>query len=396
MTRGRILLLAVASGVAVGNLYFPQSVSPSIASGLDTTPAAATLVVPAVQFGYAAGIFLLVPLGDRMSARMLLGLMFAATGIGLFTAGRAPGLALLVATSALIGITTTAAQVIAPFAAGQAPAQRRGTVLGLLLSGSTAGILAGRVAGGAAADWVGWRAVYTGAAALALAMAGALVWRLPRTAPPAREGRYVTLLAAPLGLLKREGELQRSCFYQATVFASFSAVWTGVALLLTGPTYGFTTHAVGLLGVVDVAVLAAAPLAGHLSDRIGSDPVNVAAMGGALVAGLVLLAGTAGGTGGLVALAAGALLLDVCMQSGMVANHNRIFALSRDARSRLNTAYMTCVFLGGALGSWTSTRAYALGGWTGVCLLVVGLSVLGLAGHAVHRRRARTAARVRA
>ena len=187
-------------------------------------------------------------------------------------------------------------------------------------------------------------------------------------------------------LLRTEPELRRSCFYQATVFASFTAVWTGVALLLTGPVYGLGTRAVGLLALVDIGVMACVPFAGHLADRLGPDPVNVFSMAGTLAAGAILLGGAGGGTIGLVALALGTLLLDVSMQSGMVANHTRIFALRSDARNRLNTAYMTCVFLGGAAGSWLGVRSYVQFGWPGVCGLVACLAALGLAAHVTVER----------
>jgi predicted MFS family arabinose efflux permease len=393
MQRGLIALLAVACGAAVGNLYFPQSISPSVASGLGVRPAAATLVVTAVQIGYAAGIFFLVPLGDRIPHKTLILSMFGATAAAMLAASVAPALWALVAASAVAGVSTTSAQVIAPFAAERTAAPRRGAVLGLLLSGSTAGILFGRAVGGAAADLLGWRGVYLAAAAVAVTMAAVLAAAMPRSMPSARPP-YGELLAEPLRLLRREPELRRSCFYQSTVFAGFSAVWTSIALLLTGPGYGYTTRAVALLALVDLAVIVGAPLAGHLADRRGPDPVNVFSMLGTLAAAGVLLAGAAGGASGLVALAAGVLLLDLATQSGMVANHTRVFALDPEARSRLNTAYMTCVFLGGATGSWLGARAYVGLGWTGVCGLVAVLAVLGLASHVTfERRRARRALR---
>lgn len=61
-----IFILALTCGVAVGNIYFPQAVSPLVADGLGVSPDSAALVVTAAQFGYAAGNFLLVPLGDRL------------------------------------------------------------------------------------------------------------------------------------------------------------------------------------------------------------------------------------------------------------------------------------------------------------------------------------------
>lgn len=71
-----------------------------------------------------------------------------------------------------------------------------------------------------------------------------------------------------------------------------------------------------------------------------------------------------------MALAAGLLLLDVAVQCGQVANQARIFALRPDARSRLNTGYMTCAFLGGRAGSWLGARAYARWDWGAVCAVI--------------------------
>jgi predicted MFS family arabinose efflux permease len=108
-----------------------------------------------------------------------------------------------------------------------------------------------------------------------------------------------------------------------------------------------------------------------------------------LVSAAVLTAGAWGGVPGLTALVVGTLLLDVAMQSGMVANQTRVYALRPDARSRLNTAYMTCSYLGGSAGSWLGVRAYGQVGWWGVCALVALLTVLAIARHLVelHSRR---------
>jgi hypothetical protein len=52
-----------------------------------------------------------------------------------------------------------------------------------------------------------------------------------------------------------------------------------------------------------------------------------------------------------------------------VANQTRIFGLGAQARSRLNTIYMTMYFAGGALGSALATLAWARWQWDGVCVL---------------------------
>lgn len=277
-------------------------------------------------------------------------------------------------------MTTVAAQVIGPLAAGLVAADRRGAVLGTLLSGSTGGMLLARTFGGTLGERLGWRAPYLAAGAVALLLAAVLTRALPVTTPTARRP-YAALLAEPLRLLRTEPELRRSCLYQAAAFGAFSAVWTCLALLLTGPAYGLGADAVGMLALVGAVTMLCTPYAGRLVDRTGADRVNLGCLLGVLVSAAVLAAGAGGGAAGLAALAGGTLLLDVSMQSGTVANLARVYAVRPDARSRLNTAYMTCAYLGGSGGSWLGVRIYGRAGWQGVCALVALLAVIALARH---------------
>ncbi|MFG2749077.1 MFS transporter [Streptomyces xanthophaeus] len=388
MSRRLVLLLAVTCAVAVGNLYFPQAVGPLIASGLDVPADAASLVVTATQIGYTAGMVLLVPLGDRFRHRPLIVVLLCLTGLALLGAGCAPGLPSLIGASALVGLTTVAAQVIGPLAAGLVEPERRGAVLGVLLSGSTGGMLLARTFGGTLGERLGWRAPYLVAAAVAFVLAAVTAYAVPSTppTPPAERRPYVRFLTEPVRLLRAEPELRRSCWYQAAVFGGFSAAWTSLALLLTGPVYGLGAEAVGLLALVGAGTMLCTPYAGRLVDRHGPGPVNLVCLLGVLVAAAVLAAGALGGPVGLAALAAGTLLLDVAMQSGTVANQSRVFALRPDARSRLNTAYMTCAYLGGTAGSWLGVRAHTAYGWPAVCALIAALAGLALVRHLSPRR----------
>ncbi|MEU0879288.1 MFS transporter [Lentzea sp. NPDC005914] len=378
MTRGMLWLLAVACGVAVGNVYFPQAVTPLVAEGLRLPPDRAALVVTAAQIGYACGIFLLVPLGDRVPYRPLITTLFTVTGSGLAVAGFAPSFGPLFAAGVAVGVATVIAPIIGPMVAGMVAPERRGAASGTMLAGSIGGMLLARTFSGAVGEWLDWRAPYLMAAGLAFVMA-VVLWRaLPKTKPHTRQS-YPDLLREPLRLLRNEPELRRSCFYQAMIFGAFSAVWGSVALLLTGPAYGYGAQAVGLLALVNAATMVATPVAGRIVDRYGSDPVNLVCMLAVIGSAVVL----AFGATELVALVVGTLVLDVAMQSGMVANSIRMYALSDTHRGRLNTAYMTCAYVGGAVGSWLGVQAYTRYGWRGVCGLVALMAVAALARHAV-------------
>jgi len=391
LSRPLILLLSIACGITVANVYFPQALSPLIADDLDVTSSSAALVATCAQLGYAAGIFLVVPLGDRLRHRGLVTTLLLITCAGLVLAGAAPSLPVLAVAGALVGLTTVIPQILIPMAAGLTAPQRRGTVTGTLLSGLVGGILLARTVSGTLGQWLGWRAPYLVAAALALLLALVMAAALPRTTPST--GRpYPTLLAASVHLLRTEPLLRRSCQYQALVFAAFSAAWTALALFVTGPEYELGTPAVGVIALVGAAGMCATPVAGRRTDRSGPDAVNLVCMIGAIAAGALLLTGSLGGPAGLVGLGAGMLLLDVAVQSGQVANQARVLALRAEARARLNTAYMTCAFLGGSTGSWLGVRAYTAFGWNGVCALVAVLAGLALLRHALRGRPVRTTA----
>lgn len=380
MTRGMRWLLAVACGVAVGNVYFPQAITPLIAEGLRISVDQAALVVTAAQIGYACGIFLLVPLGDRVPYRPLIASLFAVTGLGLAGAGIAPSLGPLFAAGVAVGTATVIAPIIGPMVAGMVAPENRGAASGTMLAGSIGGMLLARTFSGALGEWLDWRAPYLVASGLAFVMAVALWRALPQTEPHTRQS-CPDLLLEPLRLLRKEPELRRSCLYQAMIFGAFSAVWVSVALLFAGPAYGYGAQAVGLLALVNVATMAATPIAGRVVDRRGSDLVNLVCMLAVIGSAAVLAFGAAGGIGGLIALVLGTLVLDVAMQCGMVANSIRMYALSDTHRGRLNTAYMTCAYVGGAVGSWLGVRAYVHFGWSGVCGLVALLAFVALARH---------------
>ncbi|HEY4096650.1 MAG TPA: MFS transporter, partial [Baekduia sp.] len=66
MDRRLVVLLAVACGATVANLYYAQPLLDTIAGDLGVSSGTAGLLVTASQIGYAVGLVLLVPLGDLL------------------------------------------------------------------------------------------------------------------------------------------------------------------------------------------------------------------------------------------------------------------------------------------------------------------------------------------
>jgi len=376
-------LLALACAVCVAAIYFPQAISPLIAADLHVSPSAAAQTATGAQLGYAVGIFLLVPLGDRLRNRPLIVALMALTGACLLVAAAAPNLVVLLVAGSLAGVFTVVPQIIMPMVAGLVPDNRRGAAVGTLLGGLLGGILLARTFGGTLGEWLGWRAPYIVAAVIILLLGAVLAVTAPHTTPAAKHN-YPSLLAESLRLLRREPELRRSALYQALLFGGFSAAWTCLALLISSPRYGLGAETVGLIGLAGAVSVFVTPVAGRWIDRKGPDPVNTISILGAIASAVVLAFGLLGGVTGLVFLVGGLVLVDLAVQCGQVANQSRIFALKAEARGRLNTAYMTCSFLGGTLGSWLGVQAYDLFGWIAVAAFVAFVALVALTRHLVH------------
>jgi predicted MFS family arabinose efflux permease len=261
----------------------------------------------------------------------------------------------------------------------------KASTVGVLQGGLLGGVLLARTFGGVLGQWLGWRAPYLVAGVLAVLLAVVLAIALPSTASGTRRS-YPALLGTTLALVKEQPALRRSGLYQALLFGGFSAAWTSIALLLTGPAYRYGTGIVGVVALVGAASVLIVPMTGRLIDRRGPDIVNTLCFVGLGIAALVLLAGLIHGPVGLAGLIVGMLLMDVSVQSSQVANQARIFALVPTARSRLNSAYMTAVFLGGSAGSWVGVRVYLSFGWAGVCALVALAGLAALVTHISRRR----------
>jgi predicted MFS family arabinose efflux permease len=366
-----ILALAVASGLAVANIYYAQPLLAPIARAFGVSQGSAALVVTVTQFGYALGIVALMPLGDLLENRSLAARTLVVTALALFAAAFAPDFAVFLVVSVLIGLTSVVAQIVVPFAAHLAPDAERGRVVGSVMTGLLLGILLARTAASLVAAAWGWQAIYVISGVLVLGCSVMLTRMLPKRRP--ERSTYGALMRSVLHLVRDEPALRRRAVCQGMLFAAFSAYWTSVSFELISR-YGLTQTGIGIFALVGAAGAAAAPLAGWLGDR----GFGVGGSGVALTLGVaaMLLAGF--GADNLVLLAASGVLLDLAVQGHQVFSQREIYALRADARSRINTVFMTTIFVCGSVGSALSGVLLDHLGWFGVTMSAAALPFAGL------------------
>ena len=373
MTPAKTVIFAIAAGLAVGNLYLSQPLFEIIASSLGVSSSSAAMLVTVTQFGYALGIFLLVPLGDVLNLRKLIPLILSLSAVMLFGSALAPMFSVLLAALGGLGLTTVSAQLLTPLASELAEPERRGRVVSTVAAGALIGILLSRTISGLVSDLLGWRAIYGIAAGATIILAAILYKIIPRLEPRERIS-YPLLLRSVFTTVARHRAVPPTLVISAASFAVFSLFWTSLTYLLTAPPFSYSAGQIGLLGLAGLAGAFAARRAGVLHDRGWSVPAS----GGALVLlGLSLVAALATRSS-IIGLIVVIIVLDIATQANLILGQIRLLALPGSARSRLNTSIVVSNFLGGAFGSVITGPLWAFGGWNAIIIAALAINLTGL------------------
>jgi predicted MFS family arabinose efflux permease len=361
-------IMATGCAILVGNIYYCQPLLGELSRSFGVSERSAAFVNICTQAGYLLGLFFVVPMGDMISRNRLIVRMHWFAAVAMLGAALAPSIGWLKAASLLVGIATTACQVFIPFAAQLAKEEERGRVVGSMMGGLLTGILLSRTLAGFVAQELGWRGVYYVASGLMVVMALVLANALP-SEQPSFKGSYGALMQSLWHLLKSQPVIRQSSLIGASLFAAVSAFWATLAFFLEAPPYRYSLSVIGLFGVIGAGGALASPLVGRLADR--KSPLVPIRIGiGLMILGFLLLFKA---NWNILIVVAGVILLDIGVQCAHVPNLARNYRLLPEARTRLNTIYMTSYFIGGTMGSTLGSLAWNAGGWTGVCLAGLGL-----------------------
>lgn len=375
-SRGKILMMAIVAGAVITNIYCTQPILPLIAAGLRVDVTTVDLVAAAGLLGFSSGLALLLPLGDRFDRRKLVLIQIALACMLGVAAAVAHGIWALVAASFGLGIVSCVPQQLVPFAAVMSLPSERGRNVGTVVSGIMVGILAGRTIAGLIGAAYGWRAVYAAEAAFMVPVWMAAAALLPRGVP-STDLSYGHLLASLWPLARDNRPIRESMLIQALLWACFNAFWVNLAALLASGPWHLGSAWAGGFGVIGAAGAFAASLGGNATDRVGFRKVIGASIGIVTLAYLLL----SGAASSLTLLIVGVIVLDIGVQSGLVANQTRAFAVDPKAQGRINSLYMTATFFGGAVGATVSGWLMTRYGWTGIVVFGIALAMLAAAIH---------------
>ena len=367
-----VFLMAFAIGVTIASNYYAQPLLHSITHDLNIAVEHAGSIIMAAQFSYAVGLLFITPLGDKFERKHLIIILMVLSTCGLIVSALSKNLWMLIIGTSMTGLFSTVAQVLIPFAATLAKPEHRGKIVGTLMSGMLLGILLGRAFAGAISTIADWHYVYWIATGI-MVIVTLLLWSSLPTYRNTININYFQLLWSISSLYKQEPILRIRSLLAVISFALFSLLWTPLAFLLSNDPYHYSDFIIGLFGIAGAAGALGSPIVGKLSDKGKGWLATTIGLCLLLLSWLPLSFAQCS----IIALILGVVILDFSVQVTHVSNMSAIYQIRPEARSRMNTGYMVCYFIGGMLGSVGSTYLFSHYGWIAI---VVSGTILGLIG----------------
>ena len=291
----------------------------------------------------------------------------------------------------LSALFTGATQIMLPLVAEISSPERRAFNLSIVSAGPTLGILLARILSGIVTNYTSWRNVYW----LALGLQGCVIIALwlfmpdyPATNPmPIRQiiKTYPKILWSILKLYPKHPVLVQAALLSFCTFLALTSFWTTLTFLLAGPPYHYNSTDIGLFGLVGLATMLLGPIYGKYVIQPLREPL-FSVMVGKTVSLVGIVVGTYAGTHNVVGPVIQALMLDAGLMIVQVSNRVAIHAVEPQGRNRVNTAFVSVMYLGQLTGTKAGNEVYEkYGGWVAsgslsVAVIVFSFVIIALRG----------------
>lgn len=355
-------LMAIACGICAGANYYSQPLIHSVQLYFNAPATDVALTVTLAQVSYAVGLLFIVPLGDILNKTKLIPFLMFFAAVGLFICAFSLNLYMLWAGTIITGLFSVAAQILIPFATMAVRPERTGEVVGLLMSGLLVGILISTSLAGLLSNLFNWQLIYIVSGILMLMVAVVLNIRLPYI--PSSKISYFAVFKSMGLLLKEEPRLIYRSIIGAFAFATMSILFSTISILLKS-SFSLEDVMVGLVTLVGVFGALSTKKIGKIADR---GYVKQITWFGILILGSAWIFLYLGAFY-LSCYIIGFGLMNLGLALVHSSNQNVIFNLRPDAKSRVNSLYMTSYFIGGASGSALGIYAWDHGGWAMACIV---------------------------
>jgi predicted MFS family arabinose efflux permease len=269
----------------------------------------------------------------------------------------------------LSALFTGATQIMLPLVAELSTLEKRAFNISIVGAGPTLGILLARILSGIVTNYTSWRNVYW----LALGLQGCVLIALwlfmpdyPATNPmPLRQivKTYPKILWSIVTLYPKHAVLVQAALLSFCTFFTLTSYWTTLTFLLAGSPYHYNSTDIGLFGLVGLATMLLGPIYGKYLIQPLREPL-FSVIVGKTVSLVGIVVGTYTGTHNVAGPIIQALMLDAGLIIVQIANRMAIHAVEPQGRNRVNTAFVSVMYLGQLTGTKAGNEVYEKhGGW---------------------------------
>ena len=365
--RSLLWLMAIACGLCAGANYYCQPLIHSIQQYYQVPESQVALTVTFAQVSYALGLLFIVPVGDIVNKTRFIPLLMLGAAGGLLLCTFAVNLPMLWIGTIITGLFSVAAQVLIPLATMAVKPEKTGEIVGFLMSGLLVGLLLSTSLAGLLSDLFQWNVIYLVSAVMMLILAFMLKSRLPQV--PLMKMSYFAIFKSMGSLIKAEPRLMYRALIGGCAFAAMSILFSTIAVLLTSEPFKLPDVMVGVATLIGVFGALSTTKIGRIADRGYTLQLTWIGIAVLAISWVFLYYGGQS----LISYILGYGIINFGLATVHSSNQNIIFRLRPDAKSRINSIYMTTYFIGGACGSAVGVYAWQHGGWMMTCIAGIGL-----------------------
>ena len=368
-----LMMMAVLAGFTVANLYYNQALLELISQGVGITQAEANLITVITQIGYALGLLFIVPMADMVSVRRITTLAMSVAAVSALSIAYANNVWVIWGASLTLGLCSIMPQLYIPMATLYSRPENKSRNMGYVASGLLTGILSARVISGYVGEWLGWRAMFIIVAAFMLLGLVVTLVMMPQMRP-LFQGTYRQLMQSVGSIFASHPRIRLYSLRPALGFGSVLSVWSCLAFHLAEPPFEAGSGMVGMLALCGVVGAAAASGVGKYVPKVGI--LRMSVIGASCQLAAWIAAYIFGDSyGGIIAAI---ILADIGAQCQQISNQSGSLQQLPEATNRVNTIFMTTLFIGGSLGTLLSGIGWSHNGWTGVCFVGASFAILSL------------------
>lgn len=368
-----LLMMSVLAGFTVANLYYNQALLELISQGVGITQAEANLITVVTQVGYALGLLFIVPMADMVPVRRITLLAMSVAAASALSIAYANNVWVIWGASLTLGLSSIMPQLYIPMATLYSRPENKSRNMGYVASGLLTEILSARVISGYIGEWLGWRAMFIIVAAFMLLGLVVTLMMMPRM-QPLFQGTYRQLMQSVGSIFVSQPRIRLHSLRPALGFGSVLSVWSCLAFHLAEPPFEAGSGMVGMLALCGVIGAVAASGVGKYVPKVGILCMSV--IGASCQLSAWIAAYFFGDSyGGIIAAI---ILADIGAQCQQISNQSGCLQQQPEATNRVNTIFMTTLFIGGSLGTLLSGIGWSHSGWTGVCFVGASFAILSL------------------